>query len=114
LTADVTASELLISDYSGVVFDFLMLERPQILFAFDLAEYKKHRHLFGDYDALDFALHPRTTEALVDDLVSGRWQDPRLSEAASARRKLSLPPDVESYARRSLTALDEIEQLNST
>lgn len=105
LTRDVSESELFISDYSGVVYDFLLLERPQILFAFDLEDYKKHRHLFGTYEDRDFALHPRTAPELVEILTTETWRDPRLRERAAQHRARSLPPPRESYAEASVTEL---------
>lgn len=105
LTHDVSASELLISDYSGVIYDFLLLERPQILFAFDLEDYTKRRHLFGTYENRDFALHPRTPTELVDLLTTEAWRDPRLAERATVHRIRSLPPKMESYARASVNEL---------
>ncbi len=109
LTEDVRGSELLISDYSGIVYDFLLLERPQILFAFDLDDYQKRRHLFGDYRARDFALHPRTVDELVELLVSESFRAEDLTKKAKAHRELSLPPKAESYARLSVLELESIE-----
>jgi len=108
LVSDVRSSELLISDYSGVLYDFLLLERPQILFAFDFEEYTNKRVLYGDYMARDFALHPRTTRELIQDIVSERWRDPELMAAAKRHRERSLPPRAASYAKISV---DEIARL---
>lgn len=111
LVGDVRASELLISDYSGVLYDFLVLERSQILFAFDFDSYTKRRVLYGDYQSRDFALHPRTADELVDCIVSERWRDEKLTFAAKRHREKSLPPKAESYARISVS---EIERLTSS
>jgi hypothetical protein len=110
LVSDVRSSELLISDYSGVLYDFLLLERPQILFAFDFDAYTKKRVLYGDYQSRNFALHPRTTPELVDDIVSERWRAETLRIAANHHRTKSLPPPAESYARISV---EEIARLTA-
>lgn len=108
LTRDVRESELFISDYSGIVYDFLMLERPQILFAFDLEDYTKRRHLFGRYEDRDFALHPRTAAELIEMVTTEKWRDPKLAERATAHRLRSLPAPTESYAKASVDELGAI------
>lgn len=42
------ASDILISDYSATIFDYCILERPIISFAYDYDEYKKTRGLYID------------------------------------------------------------------
>lgn len=41
-------SDLLISDYSSIVFDYSILERPIILYTYDLEEYSKYQGLYFD------------------------------------------------------------------
>ena len=41
--------DILITDYSGVYFDYLLLNRPIIFAAFDLEEYVEQRGLYDDY-----------------------------------------------------------------
>lgn len=42
------ASDMLISDYSATIFDYCVLERPIISFAYDFEEYKESRGLYID------------------------------------------------------------------
>ncbi len=42
-------TDLLITDYSGIYFDFLLLNRPIIFYNYDEAEYKKKRDFLYDY-----------------------------------------------------------------
>lgn len=44
--------DLLITDYSSVLFDYLLLEKPFILFAPDYAIYSKTRGFYLEYDSL--------------------------------------------------------------
>lgn len=45
-------SDLLITDYSSVMFDYANLERPQLFFAYDLAHYRDQlRGFYFNYDA---------------------------------------------------------------
>lgn len=43
------ASDLLVTDYSSVIFDFSVLARPIVLFAPDHAEYEQQRGFYFDY-----------------------------------------------------------------
>jgi CDP-glycerol glycerophosphotransferase (TagB/SpsB family) len=65
-----------ISDYSGLLADFLPFDRPTIFFPFDRDDYLQFRRLYVPYD--DFAHGPVVTSAdeLIDLLVSNRWRDP--------------------------------------
>jgi len=42
--------DVLITDYSGVYFDYLLLNRPVIFLAFDLEAYTNQRGFYDDYD----------------------------------------------------------------
>lgn len=45
-----TVTDLLISDYSSIVFDYSLLNRPMIFFAYDLEEYRSDRDFYYDYE----------------------------------------------------------------
>lgn len=45
-------ADILISDYSSVPFEFALLNRPMIFFAYDLEEYGKTRGFWEDYEQL--------------------------------------------------------------
>lgn len=45
-------TDILITDYSSVYFDFLLINRPIIFSPFDLERYLKVRELYYDYDAV--------------------------------------------------------------
>ena len=46
--------DLLISDYSGAIFDYLLLDRPIILYTPDIDAYKINPGLNFDFDSLNF------------------------------------------------------------
>lgn len=48
--------DVLITDYSSIVFDFAITERPAILYAADYAQYKKDRDVFFNLEDLPFPL----------------------------------------------------------
>lgn len=43
-------SDVLVSDYSGAFFDFCILKRPMICFAYDLVDYQKRRGLYVEVE----------------------------------------------------------------
>ena len=46
-------SDLLITDYSSIFFDFLLLDRPILFFAYDLENYLSNdRNMYFDYDSM--------------------------------------------------------------
>lgn len=45
--------DLLISDYSGVIYDFLWYEKPIILYPYDQKKYEENRGFSLDYDAFN-------------------------------------------------------------
>lgn len=64
-------SDMLITDYSSVMFDFSILERPMLFFTYDLEEYKDSLRGFY-FDFLEEAPGPitRTTEELVESILT--------------------------------------------
>ncbi|MBR6388546.1 MAG: CDP-glycerol glycerophosphotransferase family protein [Opitutales bacterium] len=50
-------ADIMVSDYSSAVFDFAITQKPQIMYAYDLEEYKKEFGLYLDYER-DFAAFP--------------------------------------------------------
>lgn len=50
----VLASDCVISDYSSIIFDFLLLEKIVLLYSVDLSEYEKQRGLSKQYYDLPF------------------------------------------------------------
>jgi hypothetical protein len=102
-------SSALISDYSGVICDYLALDRPLVFFPFDQQSYLRTRGLYVDYDQFVFGHRVSDVEALVDLIVSGEFRN----EAAFAERRASwrrefFPTLEPTYTRRTL---DTIERL---
>jgi CDP-glycerol glycerophosphotransferase (TagB/SpsB family) len=45
-----SVTDILITDYSSIVFDFSILEKPMVFYTPDLEEYKKERGFYYDYE----------------------------------------------------------------
>lgn len=109
LELELLGSCALISDYSGVICDYLALGRPLALFPFDAASYLRGRRLYVPYESLDFAPMLHDTESLVGHVVSGALFDPEPYRAARARWERTLFPTLEpGYARRTVATIDAL------
>lgn len=63
------AADLLITDYSSVMFDYLIYEKPLLLFAPDLREYEEKRGFYLDYRSMPFLIIEEGAE-LADGIRS--------------------------------------------
>ncbi len=63
-------ADMLITDYSSVMFDYSILRRPMLFFTYDLEEYKDNLRGFY-FDFMEEAPGPitRTTEELIDSIL---------------------------------------------
>lgn len=62
-------SDILISDYSSIVFDYSILERPIFCYGYDYDSYAVERGLYTDLDKLFSKGVLRTEDALLDSMV---------------------------------------------
>ena len=63
-------ADILISDYSSIVFDYSILERPIFCYAYDYDTYLKERGLYTDLEQLFSHGVLRTEDALIDAIKS--------------------------------------------
>lgn len=62
------AADILVTDYSSIMFEFLLLERPIVSYIYDIDEYIRDRGLFLPYDQLAPGPYVFTKEELTDKL----------------------------------------------
>lgn len=78
-------ADVLITDYSSVLFDYLIYQKPAVLFAPDLAQYETNRGFYLDYDAVPYP-HTTTQEALVKALRTAEvWEKEHKEEIRQFR-----------------------------
>lgn len=58
-------ADLLITDYSSIVFDYLVYKKPFVFFAPDYEEYEKNRGFYRPYDS-----YPTTVAKSADELIA--------------------------------------------
>lgn len=73
-------TDILISDYSSVPFEYAILERPMIFFAHDLENYKESRGFWEDYETLVPGPVVRTTMELADVLATQPFDSTRIRQ----------------------------------
>lgn len=61
-----TVADIMITDYSSVVFEYCLFERPMAFFTYDLDEYIDERGLYYDFDEVTPGPLCTTNEELID------------------------------------------------
>ena len=78
---------VLITDYSSVMFDYLIYRKPLILFAPDLSQYEENRGFYLNYREIPFPV-AMTEEELVSSIRSCEtWQRDHKAEIEAFREK---------------------------
>jgi CDP-glycerol glycerophosphotransferase len=60
--------DVLLTDYSSIFFDYLLLDRPIVFYPYDLASYRKGRELLFDYDEMTPGPHAFDFDGLLATL----------------------------------------------
>lgn len=69
-------ADILVTDYSSIMFEYYLLERPVISYIYDIDTYDKDRGLFYPYDQLAPGPYIFTQEELVEKLLTvEEWFD---------------------------------------
>ncbi|MBR0161130.1 MAG: CDP-glycerol glycerophosphotransferase family protein [Oscillospiraceae bacterium] len=80
------AADVLITDYSSILFEYLLLNRPIISFIPDLEQYTADRGLFLPYEEMAPGPYVRTQEELVEKLRTvSSWFDPDKQQSYRTR-----------------------------
>lgn len=64
----ICVSDVCISDYSSLVYEYSLMERPMLFFAYDLEDYGDWRGFYYDYEELAPGPVVRTTEEVLEEL----------------------------------------------
>lgn len=71
----IKVSDILISDYSSIVFDYSIMERPIFCYGYDYDSYLKERGMYTDLDKLFSQGVLRTENALLDAIAEMDYQE---------------------------------------
>lgn len=81
--------DLLVTDYSSIYSDYLMLNRPSVLFPFDYEEYMSdEREFYFPYDEYMPEIKAYTMEELMEAIKAVLWQDTGESGRLALRGKI--------------------------
>ncbi len=61
-------TDILITDYSSVIFDYLLLDKPLIYYAYDLDKYREERGLYYDFDEYIYGDVARDVDELIKSI----------------------------------------------
>lgn len=64
-----TVADICISDYSSLVFEYALFERPMLFYVYDLEDYIDERGLYYDFDEITPGPLCKTNEEMIDHIL---------------------------------------------
>lgn len=83
------AADILISDYSGIIFEYALLEKPIIIFGYDYEEYIEKRGLYVDIER-DFPFHFSRTEYDLLEYIKNMDYEEECEKTRNFKKKYNL------------------------
>lgn len=68
-----TITDVLITDYSSVPFEYALLNKPMVFYAYDVEDYALERGLWEDFDTFAPGIVARTSEEVVGAIEAGTF-----------------------------------------
>lgn len=103
------ASDVCVSDYSSLIFEYSLFERPMIFFAYDLDDYFDWRGFYYNYDELTPGPVVQETEEIIDYI---RHLDARFDQAQVHAFKEKFMSSCDGHATDRIVALVYAETKN--
>lgn len=103
------ASDVCVSDYSSLIFEYSLFERPMIFFAYDLDDYFDWRGFYYNYDELTPGPVVKETEEIIDYI---RYLDARFDQAQVHAFKEKFMSSCDGHATDRIMALVYAETRN--
>ena len=103
------ASDVCVSDYSSLIFEYSLFERPMIFFAYDLDDYFDWRGFYYNYDELTPGPVVKETEEIIDYI---RHLDARFDQAQVHAFKEKFMSSCDGHATDRIMALVYAETRN--
>ena len=74
------AADFLVADYSSLIFEYALLSKPMIFYAYDLEKYKKDRSFYFEYESFVPGRIVTTNEEIIASVLSGSCQQEKIPE----------------------------------
>jgi CDP-glycerol glycerophosphotransferase len=94
------AADVLVTDYSAIMFDYAALDRPIVVYAPDWAAYRRTRGTYFDVLAEPPGLVATSQEQLADLFATGEFSSPEAARARTRFRDRFCPHDDGHAAER--------------
>ncbi|WP_049997584.1 CDP-glycerol glycerophosphotransferase family protein [Halococcus sediminicola] len=91
-------TDALITDYSSVYFDYLLLDKPIVFYPFDLDDYRSERGFYLDYETVTPGPIASDFEELCSSLEAVLTDDEYAAEREAVRNRFMQLPDVNRSA----------------
>ena len=80
--------DLLMTDYSSIYLDYLLLDRPMLFLPYDLADYEKKHGFYMPYDTCTPGPKPETMRACMEEILAALTKDAYAEERGALRAKM--------------------------
>lgn len=74
------AADYLIADYSSLIFEYALLNKPMVFFAYDLEKYKRDRSFYFEYESFVPGRIVMTNEEIVASILSNSCQQEKIAD----------------------------------
>ena len=102
-------TDILLTDYSSVYIEFLVLDRPIVFFPFDLDTYTgQMREMYFDYEAITPGQKAQNVEALYQALIDAAKQPEAYAGERAKIRAMVLNPQPEKSASQVFARIERI------
>ena len=94
-----TITDILITDYSSIYLDFLLLDKPLFFVPYDLEEFQKGQGTRFDYQAITPGPHLKSFKHFSDELLALKTEDKYQGERKAVQKLFYSKPDNKSCER---------------
>lgn len=74
------AADYLVADYSSLIFEYALLDKPMIFFAYDLEKYKRDRSFYFEYESFVPGRIVMTNEEIAASILSDSCQQEKIAD----------------------------------
>ena len=74
------AADYLVADYSSLIFEYALLDKPMIFYAYDLEKYKRDRSFYFEYESFVPGRIVTTNEEIIASILSGSCQQEKIAD----------------------------------